>query len=487
MTTPGEFPGLTNPDEVIAFCRDRGIEMVDLKFTDVPGTFQHVTLPVGELKPSLFVEGTGFDGSSIRGFQEIQESDMLLVPDATTGTIDPFFNIPTLSLICRIKDPESDAGYSRDPRFIANKAEAFLQSSGLGDVSYWGPEPEFFIFDSARFDQNTNSGYYFIDSEEGVWNSGSNKDLYGEKAPNLAYKPRLKGGYFPAPPFDTLQDIRSEMCLKMAGFGITVEKHHHEVATAGQGEIDMVFDSMTRMADMVMAYKYVVKNVARAHGKTATFMPKPLFGDNGTGMHTHQSIWKGGENLFSDPNGYAGFSQMGLHYIGGLLKHAPALLAFAAPGTNSYRRLVPGYEAPVNLAYSQRNRSACCRIPMYFGHAHAKRVEFRCPDPTANPYLAFAAMLMAGIDGVLNQIDPGSPLDQNLYDLSPEEAAKVQQVPGSLGESLDALEQDHEFLFRGDVFTPDLIETWLDYKRTNELDAVRLRPHPYEYFLYFDG
>ena len=487
MTTPGEFPGFSNPDEVIKFCQDNGIQMVDLKFTDVPGTLQHVTLPLNELKPSLFVEGTGFDGSSIRGFQEIQESDMLLVPDATTGTIDPFFGIPTLSLVCRIKDPESDAGYSRDPRFISNKAEAFLQSSGLGDISYWGPEPEFFIFDSARFDQNTNSGYYFIDSEEGVWNSGSNKDLYGEKAPNLAYKPRLKGGYFPAPPFDTLQDIRSEMCLKMAGFGITVEKHHHEVATAGQGEIDMVFDSMTRMADMVMAYKYVVKNVARAHGKTATFMPKPLFGDNGTGMHTHQSIWKGGENLFSDPNGYAGFSQMGLHYIGGLLKHAPALLAFAAPGTNSYRRLVPGYEAPVNLAYSQRNRSACCRIPMYFGHAHAKRVEFRCPDPTANPYLAFAAMLMAGIDGVLNQIDPGSPLDQNLYDLSPEDAAKVQQVPGSLGESLDALEQDHEFLLRGDVFTPDLIETWLDYKRTNELDAVRLRPHPYEYFLYFDG
>ena len=422
-TTPGEFPGFSNAEEVIKFCADKGIQMIDLKFTDVPGTLQHVSIPLNELKPDLFVEGTGFDGSSIRGFQQIQESDMLLVPDATTGTIDPFFKVPTLSLICKVKDPESDAGYSRDPRFIAQKAEAFLKSSGLGDVSYWGPEPEFFVFDSARFDQTTNSGYYFIGSDEGVWNSGSERSEDGKRL-NLAYKPRLKGGYFPAPPFDTFQDMRSEMCLLMAGFGITVEKHHHEVATAGQGEIDMVFDSLTSMADMVMAYKYVVKNVAWNHGKTATFMPKPLFGDNGTGMHTHQSIWKGGENLFSDPNGYAGFSQMGLHYIGGLLKHAPALLAFAAPGTNSYRRLVPGYEAPVNLAYSQRNRSACCRIPMYFGHAHAKRVEFRCPDPTCNPYLAFAAMLMAGIDGVLNQIDPGSPLDQNLYDLSPEEAAR---------------------------------------------------------------
>ena len=486
MTTPGDFPGFTNPDEVIKFCADNGIEMVDLKFTDLPGTFQHVSIPIAELKPDLFVEGTGFDGSSIRGFQTIEESDMLLVPDATTATKDPFFKIPTLSVICDIKDPESASPqYSRDPRFIAKKAEAFLKSSGLGDVSNWGPELEFFIFDSVQFDQNTHSGYYYINSDEGVWNSGSERNADGSR--NLAYKPRLKGGYFPAPPVDTYQDLRSEATLLMGGFGITVEKHHHEVATAGQGEIDIVFDSLTKMSDMVMNYKYVLKNVARNHGKTATFMPKPLFGDNGTGMHTHQSLWKDGQNLFSDPNGYAGFSQMGLYYIGGLLKHAPALLALAAPTTNSYRRLVPGYEAPVNLAYSQRNRSACCRIPMYFGHAHAKRIEFRCPDPTCNPYLSFAAMLMAGIDGIINQIDPGDPLDQNLYDLSPEEAAKVKQVPGSLGESLDALEADHEFMLRGDVFTTDLIQTWLDFKRENELDAVRLRPHPYEYFLYFDA
>ena len=483
MITPSEFPKFTNPDDVIKYCSDKGIKMVDLKFTDVPGTFQHVSIPVEELKPDVFVEGTGFDGSSIRGFQTIEESDMLLVPDATTGTIDPFFTIPTLSLICRVKDPDSDAGYSRDPRFIAQKAEEFLKSSGIGDLSYWGPELEFFIFDSVRFDQNTHSGYYHVGSDEGVWNSGSERN--GDGSLNRGYKPRLKGGYFPAPPVDTYQDLRSEASLVMAGFGITVEKHHHEVATAGQGEIDMVYDELLKMADMVMAYKYVLKNVAWDHGKTATFMPKPLYGDNGTGMHTHQSLWKDGENLFSDPNGYAGFSQMGLYYTGGLLKHAPALLAFAAPTTNSYRRLVPGYEAPVNLAYSQRNRSACCRIPMYFGHPHAKRIEFRCPDPTANPYLAFAAMLMAGIDGIINQIDPGDPLDKNLYDLSPEEAAKVKQVPGSLGESLDALEADHDFLLRGDVFTPDLISVWLEYKRVNELDAVRLRPHPYEYFLYF--
>ena len=365
MITPEKFPGFTNADDVIKFCRDNGIQMVDLKFTDVPGTFQHVSIPVGELKPDVFVEGTGFDGSSIRGFQTIEESDMLLVPDATTGTIDPFFTIPTLSLICRIKDPDSDAGYSRDPRFIAQKAEAFLQSSGLGDISYWGPELEFFIFDSVRFDQNTHSGYYFVGSDEGIWNSGSERNVDGSL--NRGYKPRLKGGYFPAPPIDTYQDLRSEASLVMAGFGITVEKHHHEVATAGQGEIDMVYDSLTKMADMVMAYKYVLKNVAWAHNKAATFMPKPLYGDNGTGMHTHQSLWKGGENLFSDPNGYAGFSQMGLYYTGGLLKHAPALLALAAPTTNSYRRLVPGYEAPVNLAYSSETAAPAAGFPCTLG------------------------------------------------------------------------------------------------------------------------
>jgi glutamine synthetase len=458
--------------------------MVDLKFTDLPGTLQHVTIPVGELNADVFTEGTGFDGSSIRGFQPIHESDMLLVPDPTTAAVDPFFSIPTLSIICDIKDPGSNTGYPRDPRWIARKAEAFLKSTGIGDLSYWGPELEFFIFDSIRFDQTSHSGYYFVDSEEGIWNSGQPTSLSG--GPNLGYRPRYKEGYFPTPPFDTFQDLRSEASLKMEGFGITVEKQHHEVATAGQGEIDMRFDSLTKMADNVSHFKYILKNVARAHGKVATFMPKPLFGDNGTGMHVHQSIWKGGENLFYGPDGYALFSQMGLYYIGGLLKHAPALLALVAPTTNSYRRLVPGFEAPVNLAYSQRNRSACARIPMYFSHPASKRVEFRCPDPSCNPYLAFSAMLMAGLDGIINRIDPGEPLDQDIYDLSPEEAAKVQQVPGSLDKVLDALEADHDFLTRGDVFTEDLIHTWLEYKR-HEMDAVRLRPHPYEFFLYFDA
>jgi len=485
MAVQGNAIRFNTSEEVIAFCKDRGIQMVDLKFIDVPGTLQHVTIPVGELNPDVFIEGTGFDGSSIRGFQAIHESDMLLVPDPTTAAVDPFFSIPTLSIICNIKDPSSDTGYPRDPRWVAQKAEAFLKSSGIGDISYWGPELEFFVFDSVRFDQNAHSGYYFVDSDEGIWNSGQPTSLDGSR--NLGYKPRHKEGYFPTPPFDTFQDFRSEASLKMAGFGIEVEKHHHEVATAGQGEIDMRYDSLTKMADNVVHFKYILKNVARAHGKVATFMPKPLFGDNGTGMHVHQSIWKGGDNLFYSAEGYALFSQMGLYYIGGLLKHSPALLALVAPTTNSYRRLVPGFEAPVNLAYSQRNRSACARIPMYFSTPASKRVEYRPPDPSCNPYLAFSAMLLAGLDGIINQIDPGEPLDRDLYDLSPEEAAKIQQVPGSLEKVLDALEADHEFLTRGDVFTEDLIRTWLDYKREKELDAVRLRPHPYEFFLYFDA
>ena len=470
------------PAEVMQIVRDKDIKIIDLKFTDMPGTLQHFSIPATELSEELFEEGLGFDGSSIRGFQQIHESDMMLVLDSTSAFVDPVLNIPTLSLICDVRDPVADGPYSRDPRYVAKKAEAYLTSAGMADVSYWGPELEHFIFDDVRFDQNEHSGYYFVDSEEGIWNSGLDDGL-----PNLGHRPRHKQGYFPAPPVDTLQDLRSEAILKMMDCGIDIEVHHHEVATAGQGEIDMRYTSLTRMADQVMLQKYILKNVARAHGKTATFMPKPLFNDNGTGMHTHQSLWKDGTNLFFDANGYALMSQAGLHYIGGLLKHSAALLAFCAPTTNSYRRLVPGFEAPVNLAYSQRNRSACCRIPVYTKHPAAKRVEYRCPDPTCNPYLAFAAMLMAGLDGIENSIDPGDPLEADLYELSPEESAKVQQVPGSLDAVLDALEEDHDFLLKGDVFTQDLLETWIDYKRTNELDEVRLRPHPYEFFLYYDA
>jgi glutamine synthetase len=453
--------------------------MVDLKFVDLPGIWQHFSFTVDELNEELFTEGIGFDGSSIRGFQEIHESDMLLVPDPNSAVIDPFCKVPTLTMICNVKDPVTLQSYSRDPRYITQKAEAYLKSTGIGDTVYFGPEPEFFVFGSARFDQTTNAGYYFIDSDEGIWNSGA-------CAPNLAYKPRLKEGYFPVPPTDSLQDIRTEMVLTMKDVGIPVEVHHHEVATAGQCEIDMRFDTMTKMADNLMWYKYVVKNIARRHGMTATFMPKPLFGDNGSGMHVHQSVWKRGGNVFYDANGYAQISQTAKYYIGGLLKHAPALLAFCAPTTNSYRRLVPGYEAPVNLIYSQRNRSACVRIPMYSKSPKAKRLEFRCPDPSCNGYLAFAAMLMAGLDGVQNRIEPQDPIDKDLYDLPAEEAATVKNTPGSLGEVLEALEADNDFLLNGDVFTPDVIETWLSYKRVREDDAIRLRPHPYEFFLYFD-
>ena len=470
------------PAEIIEFCRERGILMVDLKFTDLPGTLQHFSIPASALNEDVFHEGLGFDGSSIRGFQPIHESDMMLVPDATSAFVDPVLQIPTISFICDVRDPATEGPYSRDPRYIARKAEAFLESSGIADVSNWGPELEHFIFDNVRFDQNEHSGYYFIDSEEGIWNSGRD-----DGKPNLAYRPRYKQGYFPAPPMDTLQDIRSEMALKMMECGIDIEVHHHEVATAGQGEFDMRFCSLTRMADQVMLQKYIIKNVARSHGKVATFMPKPLFEDNGSGMHVHQSLWKDGSNLFYHPEGYALTSQMALHYIGGLFKHSPALLALVAPTTNSYRRLVPGFEAPVNLVYSQGNRSAAARIPVYTKGPNAKRVEYRPPDPSCNPYLAFAAMLLAGVDGIINKIDPGEPMDKDLYDLSPEDAALVQQVPGSLEEVLDALEADHEFLLRGDVFTKDVIETWLTYKREREVAPVRLRPHPYEFYLYLDA
>jgi len=472
------------PAEVIEFARENNIDMVDLKLVDVPGTMQHLTIPVGQLTEELFAEGTGFDGSSIRGFQAIDESDMLLVPDPSTAAVDPVFDIPTLSMISDVRDPLTGKSYSRDPRWIAKKAEGYLKATGIAEISYWGPELEFFIFDTVRFDQDARSGFYFVDSDEGRWNSGSETYIGGE--PNLGYHTRQKGGYFPSPPADTMTDIRSEVSLKLMGFGVDVEKHHHEVATAGQGEIDFRYDSLTRTADNVLIFKYLLKNTAREYGKVATFMPKPVYGDNGTGMHTHQSLWRNGDNLFHG-KGYAGMSDMMAHYIGGLLKHAPALLAFCAPTTNSYRRLVPGFEAPVNLAYSARNRSACARIPMYFDTPASKRVEFRPPDPTCNPYLAFSAMLMAGIDGIVNKTDPGEPIDVDLYHLPPEEAAKIGRVPGSLDEALDALEADHDFLTKGDVFTGDLIETWLDFKRTNEIDEVKQRPHPYEFSLYFDA
>jgi glutamine synthetase len=467
------------PKEVLAFAKENNVVMVDFKFIDFPGVWQHFSIPIEELKEETFEEGVGFDGSSIRGWQAIHASDMLIIPDPETAILDPFRKYPTLSLICNIVDPITKEPYTRDPRYIAQKAEQYLKSTGIGDTAYFGPEAEFFIFDDIRFDQNAHSGYYFIDSIEGIWNSGR------EENPNLGYKPRHKEGYFPVPPTDSLEDMRTEMVTIMQRCGIQVEAQHHEVATAGQGEIDMRYSPLVKMADNLMLFKYIVKNVARRHGKTATFMPKPVFEDNGSGMHTHQSIWKNGEPVFAG-NGYAGLSETALYYIGGILKHARALAALTNPTTNSYKRLVPGFEAPVNLAYSARNRSAAVRIPMYSPSPKAKRVEVRFPDPSCNPYLAFAAMLMAGLDGIENKIDPGEAMDKDLYDLPPEELAKIPQIVGSLDEALDSLEKDHEFLLKGNVFTEDALRTWIEYKRSNEVDALRLRPHPYEFFLYFD-
>jgi glutamine synthetase len=466
--------------------KDNDVQIIDLKFNDLPGLWQHFSITrkemvdLGNLETSIWVDGIGFDGSSIRGFQKIQESDMILVPDPATAIMDPVCAVPTLSVICDIKDPLTHERYTRDPRYIAEKAQEHVKKAKVADTSYWGPELEFFVFDDIRFDQTEHSGYYFVDSIEGEWNTGR------EENPNLGYKPRFKEGYFPVPPHDSLQDIRSEMVLEMAKVGIDVEVHHHEVATAGQCEIDMEYGPLVAMADQVMWYKYIVKNVARRHGKVATFMPKPLFGDNGSGMHTHQSLWKGGKPLFFDEKGYALTSQLCRWYIGGLLKHGRALMAFCAPTTNSYKRLVPGYEAPVNLVYSARNRSAAARIPVYTAQPKAKRIEFRPPDPSCNPYLAFSAMLMAGLDGIENQIDPGKPLDKNTYELSSREAARVPTVPGSLDDAISALEKDHEFLLKGDVFTRDVIDVWIEYKREAEIDPVRLRPHPWEFQLYFD-
>ncbi|HSA64366.1 MAG TPA: type I glutamate--ammonia ligase [Nitrospira sp.] len=467
-----------NVREALEFAKKNRVQVVDLKFIDLIGTWQHFTIPANELSEDLFKDGSGLDGSSIRGWKAINNSDMLVVPDPATACLDPFTAVPTLSLVGNVVDPISRETYERDPRYIAQKAEKYLQSTKIGDVSYWGPEAEFFIFDQARYDQTSHSGYYHIDSDEGVWNMG-------QDGINLGGKIRHKEGYFPVPPTDTQQDIRSEMILEMEKVGIPVEKHHHEVATAGQAEIDIRFDSLVRTADKMMMYKYIVKNVARRHGKTVTFMPKPIFGDNGSGMHTHQSIWKEGKPLFAGKE-YAGVSQMCLHYIGGILKHAPALAAITNPTTNSYKRLTPGFEAPVLLAYSSRNRSAGIRIPMYSPSPKAKRIEVRFPDPGANPYLAFSAMLMAGLDGIENKINPGEPAEKDLYDLEAKEAAKIRTMPGSLDEALNNLEKDHKFLLKGGVFTEDLIEAWIGYKRSKEVDPMRLRPHPYEFFLYYD-
>jgi len=467
---------------VLELIKEQGIKMVDLRFTDLLGAWQHFSVPAAMLTEDDFSDGLGFDGSSIRGFQAIHESDMLVTPDPTTAFVDPALKISTLSIICDIRDPLTHQPYSRDPRYIARKAETYLKDSGIADTAYFGPEAEFFLFNDVRFDQTPNSGYYFLDSDEAIWNSG--RDNGGK---NLGYRPRAKEGYFPVPPLDQLQDVRSQITLNLIAAGIEVEVHHHEVATAGQCEIDMRFKPLLQMADQLLLYKYIVKTTARELGYSATFMPKPLLGDNGNGMHVHQSLWKNGEPLFFDERGYALLSDTARHYIGGLLLHTPALMALCAPTTNSYRRLVPGFEAPINLVYSQRNRSAAIRIPTYSSAPKARRIEFRAPDPTCNPYLAFSAMLLAGIDGIKQKIEPPAPLDVDIYELGAAEKRHIRGTPGSLAESLDALERDHEFLFAGNVFTEDLIATYLDYKRSRELAEVQIRPHPYEFFLYYDA
>jgi len=467
-----------DPKAVLEFAKLNGVQILDLRFTDLPGLWHHVSYPIAELDEASFEEGFGMDGSSIRGWAAIHESDMLLIPDANFYVLDPFTEVCTLLMIADVIDPVTKQRYDRDPRYIAKKAEMYLVSTGLADKAYMGAEAEFFIFDNVSFDQRENEGYYFIDADEGRWNSGRRED-------NKGYRPRYKEGYFPVPPTDHHQDLRSEMVLTMQQCGLEVECHHHEVATGGQTEIDIKYNTLKTSADSMMLYKYITKNVAAHNGKTVTFMPKPLFQDNGSGMHTHQSLWKGDKPLFAG-DGYAGLSQMALWYIGGLIKHGPALSAIIAPTTNSYKRLVPGFEAPVNLAYSRRNRSAACRIPMYSASPKAKRVEFRPPDPSCNPYLAFSAMLMAGLDGIENKIDPGQPLDKDIYDLGPEELKSVPSMPGSLEEALNALEADHQFLLKGDVFTEDLLQTYIDYKRAKEVDALRLRPHPYEFCMYYD-
>jgi glutamine synthetase len=465
---------------LIAELGDLGVEQVDLKFVDLFGAWQHFSVPTKRITESALREGIGFDGSSIRGFQKIHESDMVLMPDADTLFADPFNAVPTASAICTVHEPITLEPYSRDPRHIAIKAEKYLSTTGIATTSYWGPEIEFYVFNSLAFDQTSSSAYFYIDSVEGIWDSGD------RSKPNLAFRPRTKEGYFPVPPTDKLQDLRSEIVRKLVAAGVEVEAHHHEVGTAGQSEIDIRFTTLVDAGDRSMLYKYIVKNACYEQGYVATFMPKPLFGDNGSGMHTHQSLFRDDTNLFFDSQGYASLSDTARWYIGGLLHHAPSLLAFSAPTTNSYRRLVPGFEAPVKLAYSQRNRSACVRIPSYSDSPVSRRVEFRSPDPSSNPYLAFASMLMAGIDGIERQIEPPSPIDRDLYELEQESVSRIESLPGSLGEVLSALEDDHEYLLRGGVFTSDLIESWVETKREREVDAVAGRPHPYEFFLYHD-
>jgi glutamine synthetase len=471
----------SSADEVLKGIKDNSIEFVDVRFCDLPGVMQHFTVPISSFDDAVFTDGLAFDGSSIRGFQQIHESDMLLLPDPTTAIIDPFRARKTLAMNFFIHDPITREAYSRDPRNVAAKAEAYLKGSGIADTAYFGAEAEFYIFDSIRYDTNQHSSYHYIDSVAGAWNSGRD-----EPGGNLGYKPRYKGGYFPVPPTDHYADLRDTMTANLEAAGLKVERAHHEVGTAGQAEINYQFSTLLHSADNLMLFKYLIKNTALSAGKTVTFMPKPLFGDNGSGMHTHQSLFKDGAPLFYDEVGYAGLSDTARHYIGGILHHAPSLLAFTNPTVNSYHRLVPGFEAPVNLVFSQRNRSACIRIPITGTNAKAKRIEFRCPDPSSNPYLAFAAMLMAGLDGVKNKIEPPAPVDKDLYELPPDELASVPQVPGSLEKVLDALEADHDFLSEGGVFTPDLIETWIGYKREQEIDQIRLRPHPYEFAMYYD-
>ncbi|MEE9277476.1 MAG: type I glutamate--ammonia ligase [Dehalococcoidia bacterium] len=468
------------PGEIRDFIQQNDIKIVDLKFTDLLGTWQHFSITTDEVTDELFADGIGFDGSSIRAFQGIERSDMNMIPDPSTAVLDPFTSHPTLHMLADIHDPITGDRYHKDPRGVAQRAEEYLKTTGLAETSYWGPACEFFIFDDVRYESGREESYYYLDSIEAAWNTGR------DEGPNLAYKTDHKEGYFPAPPRDTLQDLRTEMVLEMQKWGLQVEVHHHEVGTAGQCEIDLRYAPLSLMADSVMIYKYIVRNVARQAGKVATFMPKPIFEDNGSGMHVHQSLWKGDTNLFFDANGYALASQSAMHYIGGLIKHASALMAFCAPTTNSYKRLVPGYEAPTVLVYSARNRSAAIRIPMYSSAPKAKRLEFRSPDPTANPYLAFAAMLLAGLDGIENKLDPGDPVDTDVYELDLVEN-DYPQVPSSLEGSLAALKDDHEFLLKGGVFSEDLIETWISYKRTNEVDEVRIRPHPHEFHLYFDA
>ncbi len=465
--------------KVLDYVKKNEIKFVDLKFMDFPGQWQHFTVPVSQLSASSFSEGYGFDGSSLRGWKNISESDMLIIPDPETMFADPFVKEPTISMICDVHEPATKEKYSRCPRSIAQKANAYLKSTGIADTAYFGPEAEFFVFDDVRFDSNAHESYYHIDSKEGVWNSGK------DEGPNLGHKPRHKEGYFPVPPVDSLNDIRNEMVVNLMNLGIEVEAQHHEVASGGQCEIDLKFQPLLKSADQLLMFKYVVKNTAHKNGKTATYMPKPVDGDNGSGMHVHVSLWKKNKPLFAG-NGYAGLSDTALYFIGGILKHAASLLAFTNPTTNSYKRLVPGFEAPVNLAYSQRNRSAAVRIPMYSPSPKAKRMEFRCPDPSANPYLAFSAMLMAGLDGVLNKIDPGEPLDKDIYDLPPEELADVPSTPESLSGALEALAEDHDYLLKGNVFTEDVIRTWINYKMDREVKQLAQKPHPFEFALYYD-